>query len=304
MKTSKILSFLAIFAMCTLTSCLGTGEDSQKVKSTLGNLFNAIVDKSTGEITLYNNASFQVEWDYSKNVANLTAMGIQLPNSTILPRIQIDNAPIKSSANGWIDVSVTDYSPVDYAGTILFNYFTMKVSQTSFSVSYLINNQYQVYAFPQLFGVQGNTRITNVNTGEVFQYNGDMRPSYYISYDTATKNGFIVIQNAKFKESEATSNIKLPLLPFNVVPAGTSGSVHMASNESKPALMSSTLDATTINGSGSPINNATATNVVADYDPNYGMTIRFDYILDNGTLGTEKYHVDFDVNFNTTSGSL
>lgn len=304
MKTSKLLSLLAIVAMYTLTSCLGTGEDSQKTKSTLGNLFNAIVDNTTGEITLYSNASFQVEWDYTKNVANITAMGIQLPNSTILPQIQIDNVPIKSASNGWINASVTDYSPLNYAGAIIFNNFTMKVGQSSFSISYLINNQYQVYAFPQLFGVQGNTRITNVNTGEVYNYNAESGLLYYISYDTATKNGFIVIQNAKFKESDPTSNIKLPLLPFNIVPVGTSGTIHMAAAETQPATIASNLDSTTINSSGTPIHNATATNVVADFDPNYGMTIRYDYIIDNGTLGSEKYHVDFEANYNSTSGSL
>lgn len=301
MKATKILSLLAFFAICTLTSCIGNGDSSSKSTSTLSNLFNAVIDMNTGDVTLYNSVSYNIEWDYGKSVANITAQGIQLPNASTLPKIQINDIPLKTTSNGWLNVIATDYSPADYAGLLLFNNFALRVAPlgSTFSLSYLINNQYQVYSLPQFFALQGNTQITNLNTNIYFNYNGDYLPTYYISYDTATKNGFLVIQNAKFAENASTMNLKLPLLPFTVNPNGT---VTMSASEAQPTQLSSSLDTyTAINAAGTPLTNAKASDIFVNFDPNSGTIIRFNYTIDNGDLGQEKYHWEFDVNYSSTS---
>lgn len=306
MKKTKILSLLAAITLSlgSLTSCFGDGESTTKYTTPLGNLFNAVVDQSTGDVTLYSNVSYQVEWDLSNNIANITVMGLQLPNSSIYPKIEIKDLNMKYDYNGWYTVSATDYIPADYAGNMIFNYlnFTVDTNFSPISINYIVDNKFKVYSLLQMFGIVGNTRITNQNTNSSFAYNGDICPSYYISYDVSTKMGYLVIQNFKLTENGSTFNVKLPLLPFSV---NSSGFVTMAADSVTPAQLSATLDSSSaLNSSGTALENATASNISILYEPSVGVYIKFDYTVDNGELGKEAYRIEFERDFVTSSSTL
>lgn len=308
MKATKLLSIIALICFgSSLHSCFSDKDNKQTATSNIGGLFSAVVDRTTGDITLYENTSFTIMWDYTNATANVTMQGMRLPGSMTYPKISFNDVPWRVNSKGWMDITLTDATPSGVTtGSLVFNRFNFQLVNRSFNnlqfpsclnISYTVNNEYNVYVRPTQLVEVGSTKITNPE-GQVTEYNTADRPFYYFVFDPQAKSSFMVIQNATLPDNPKTmTNIKVKSMPFSMTP---SGQLVATATECTVATLPSNAQ---LSDAGTPKDNLKVTDFYMHYDPDFGVIMNFNYVVIGKDGAPDATHrLDFETKYPTASG--
>ncbi len=304
MKNLKQLSIcLAILTATLFSSCLGDHEDDYTTTDKLTGYFNVIFDNE-GNQTYTSGVSYEVEWTYNNQTADLSITGLQLPGGQKYNTVTLADVPWKLNNRGWQDISLDHAVPSNIPAGLVFDRFNFQMLNRIYGslqfpacsmIEYTVNNEYRIISLPQQTVEVGETRV--MNGGSEYKIAEAQSPFYYFILNPDNQSAFLVIQGAKFAEQMPAMNMKFPGLKFNV---DEYGNIIMHGDDITPTLMKDGV--TDINAAGTPFEGAKITNFVSDYRPGSGVDMTFTCtIATKNNPEPAKYDVIFSVKFPSTA---
>lgn len=248
MKTFKILSGVFAFAAALLmTSCLKGGESNMTSNTTFTDLFSAVIDQQSGEVTLYPNQSLKIDWKYidgANSTANLTLGGFKIPDGATYAQLLFKDVPWTFNNRGWMDISFAAKAPdgaSGYVSNLMFERFNLQSINRQWNnltfppclyLAYTVGN-YRIYTLQQEYIEVGETIVASPD-GSTFKQNDANSAIYYFELDPVKNNAFIIIQNAKFAEKMPAMNMKFTGVNLDVNQAGI---ITLSAKELTPAIL-------------------------------------------------------------------
>lgn len=225
-KKSLIVSVIAAAAV-TMTSCLGTSEQEQKMTYNYTDCFNVVTTKSTGETEIRVSPAYSFEFEYVSGKATVTLTNISLPGVNGSLSFKLEDLKFSYDKNGNYIIQGIDLVPKGNGAAYTFNNFSLKFLDRimdnslripAYYINYTINNEYTVNVVGTNNYYFGTTEVSDGSEKEPFS---TIDTYYVVKLDPQSKKSTIDFKRARFSDKMPMSlNFTLRDLPFTVTKDG------------------------------------------------------------------------------------
>ncbi len=221
MKKYLLLSLLVVTASFVFSSCSSDDKDEIYVQSA-SDCFELVSDISNGGMAGYPGISYQIEYNYTRMLANVSVSNFRLPDGTAFPTMTFAAIPFEVKSNGWIVVSTdrTQPSIPGFSSVPTFYNFSLSILNRDFDgVNYPgfclranVDMMYSILSAPTGTLLFGSTRTTS-GEGQITETTAT---GYAVNVNPETRMLTITMVGAQFAPGMPAMNIVLPSIPFTV----------------------------------------------------------------------------------------
>lgn len=226
-----LLGAVAVAGASTMTSCLSDNDDntSSTVQLTYANCFNAVTDRSTGEVNIFTGPKYTFTLKTFANgtsTLKITMTNVKLADGESLISLDLPELPVTvpTDITKPNTVSGRDIVPTNMVSSeIVFDYINVKFllrylenNRQSFvyAVEYSVNGKYNVVTFPTTAFYYARTTSAPADGGTPFVTTD---PRYAVTFNPDKKTATIDITGAKFIENMPAMNMTFGNVPFGCV---------------------------------------------------------------------------------------
>lgn len=287
MKKFNLFSVLcALLVAPSFTSCMDDNKNNVTTYQQLQSYFNVYTHVSGARQEMSGNVSYAITYKLSDAKADLTMVGIKLPDGVNLPSISFADLPL-TNEGAWLKIKSTTPVPNGSSFQVSFGNLDVEVADRQIGeyyspatiISYMVGEWY-VNSFPQCYITSGNPKVTNGDN--VYEPTGEAAP-YSLTFDPAKRTCTVSIQGMQFDPKMPAQNMRFKDIPFTA--AGNTLTVASAD----------AFTPYTVNGDNTeiPFTRGQISNFRADYSSSNGVKMSFDF-----TMGETTYKAVINSQYN------
>jgi hypothetical protein len=210
----------------TMTSCLGSGEESQTYKFTYSNNYTYVTDVDTGETFFGPAGDYEIKYDYTNAKADVSVDKLLIDSKGTTISFSLTDCKLSSTSDGGTCIEsssftstvsgethqLTSFSFTQYYRTLSY----VGVSSEANVMSYIIDGRYVVRVVQKSTILIGETTVKDLEEGTE---STQTRPYYYYELDRTAGTAKVIVGQLKYGSFTA-ADLTLEKVPFTISNTG------------------------------------------------------------------------------------